>query len=236
MKYQNVFKRYEFKYLITRNQQKLLLEVINDYMEPDQFGRSTIGVSLEDMFSNRDKEIGYSNTDYIEIKLSDNNISCDSKAVSVANSIITISDEGTYVISGSLSNGQIIVDAEKTDKVQLVLNGTSINCNTSAPLYIKQADKVFVTLEKDSENVLSNKEEFVAIDDNNIDSVIYSKDDLTLNGLGTLTVNAAYGHGIVSKDDLVITSGTFNITTGGGSANASTDSKGNANENWGKFF
>lgn len=280
----------------------------NDSAKTTSLLSDTVGVSLEDMFSNRDKEIGYSNTDYIEIKLSDNNIDCDSNAVSIDNNIITITDEGTYVISGSLSNGQIIVDAEKTDKIQLVLNGVTINCNTSAPLYIKQADKVFVTLEKDSENVLSNKDEFVAIDDNNIDSVIYSKDDLTLNGLGTLTVNAAYGHGIVSKDDLVFTSGnynitatshgiqgkdsvriaegtfninsgkdgihsensdetnlgfvyiaggsfdinatydgidgaslvqidsgTFNLTTGGGSANASTDSNGNANENWGKW-
>lgn len=280
----------------------------NDSSKTTSLLSDTVGVSLEDMFSNRDKEIGYSNTDYIEIKLSDNNIDCDSNAVSIDNNIITITDEGTYVISGSLSNGQIIVDAEKTDKIQLVLNGVTINCNTSAPLYIKQADKVFVTLEKDSENVLSNKDEFVAIDDNNIDSVIYSKDDLTLNGLGTLTVNAAYGHGIVSKDDLVFTSGnynitatshgiqgkdsvriaegtfninsgkdgihsensdeinlgfvyiaggsfdinatydgidgaslvqidsgTFNLTTGGGSANANTDSNGNANENWGKW-
>lgn len=268
----------------------------------------TVGVSLDDMFSNRDKEIGYSNTEYSEINLSDNNITTDSKAVSIENNTITITDEGTYLISGSLSNGQIIVNAEKSDKVQLVLNGASINCDTSAPIYIKQADKVFITLEKDSENNLSNKNEFESIDNNNIDSVIYSKDDLTLNGLGNLTINAAYGHGIVSKDDLVITSGnynitsanhglqgkdsvrisegtftinsgkdgihsensddttlgfiyiadgifnitaaydgihgaalvqidsgTFNLTTGGGSANASTDSKGNENEGWGKW-
>lgn len=269
---------------------------------------NTVGLSLEDMFTNRDKEIGYSNEDYTEITLSDNNVTSTSKAVSVENNVVTISDEGTYVISGSLSNGQIIIDAEKTDKVQLVLNSASINCDTSAPIYVKQADKVFITLENDTENLLSNKNEYVAIDDNNIDSVIYSLDDLTLNGFGDLTINAAYGHGIVSKDDLVITSGnynitsaghglqgkdsvriaegnfiitsgkdgihsenpddtalgfiymaggtfiinaatdgidgsalvqidggTFNLTTGGGSANASRDSKGNENENWGNW-
>mgnify|MGYP002544631138 CR=1 FL=1 len=97
-------------------------------------------------------------------------------------------------------------------KVQLVLDSVDINCDTSAALYVKAADKVFVTLASDSENTLSNTNDFVAIDDNNIDAVIFSKDDLTLNGSGTLTVTAKYGHGIVSKDDLVITSGTYQIT------------------------
>lgn len=172
----------------------------------------TVGIAAEDMFSNNDKEIGYLNSEYSEINLSDEEITTTSQSVSINNGIVTISDEGTYVISGSLSNGQVIVDAENTDKIQLVLNGASINCDTSAAIYIKQADKVFLTLEKNTENTLSNTNEFVAVDENNIDSVIYSKDDLTLNGLGTLTINAAYGHGIVSKDDLVLTSGNYNIT------------------------
>lgn len=172
----------------------------------------TVGISVEDMFTNSDKEIGHLNSDYSEINLSDKEITTTSESVSIDNGVVTISEEGTYVISGSISNGQIIVDAEKTDKIQLVLNGASINCDTSAAIYIKQADKVFLTLEKDTENTLSNKNDFVSIDENNIDSVIYSKDDLTLNGLGTLTINAAYGHGIVSKDDLVLTSGNYNIT------------------------
>ena len=93
-----------------------------------------------------------------------------------------------------------------------MLDNVSINCDTSAAIYVRQADKVFVTLADDSENTLSNTSDFVAIDDNNIDGVIFSKSDLTLNGSGTLTVNAAFGHGIVSKDDLVITSGTYVIT------------------------
>lgn len=63
-----------------------------------------------------------------------------------------------------------------------------------------------------TENILTNGGEYVQIDDNNIDAVIYSKDDLTLNGAGTLTVNAAAGHGVVSKDDPALTGGTYNIT------------------------
>lgn len=168
-------------------------------------------LNADDMFTNRDKEVGYDEDTATTITLSDNASSCDSSSVSISDNTITITDEGTYLLTGSLSDGQIIVNADDK-KVQLVLDSVDINCDTSAALYVKAADKVFVTLASDSENTLSNTNDFVAIDDNNIDAVIFSKDDLTLNGSGTLTVTAKYGHGIVSKDDLVITSGTYQIT------------------------
>lgn len=168
-------------------------------------------LNADDMFTDRDKEVGYDEDTATAITLSDNASSCDSSSVSISDNTITITDEGTYLLTGSLSDGQVIVNANDK-KVQLVLDSVNINCDTSAALYVKAADKVFVTLASDSENSLSNTSDFVAIDDNNIDAVIFSKDDLTLNGSGTLTVTAKYGHGIVSKDDLVITSGTYQIT------------------------
>lgn len=168
-------------------------------------------LNADDMFTDRDKEVGYDEDTATAITLSDNASSCDSSSVSISDNTITITDEGTYLLTGSLSDGQVIVNADDK-KVQLVLDSVDINCDTSAALYVKAADKVFVTLASDSENTLSNTNDFVAIDDNNIDAVIFSKDDLTLNGSGTLTVTAKYGHGIVSKDDLVITSGTYQIT------------------------
>lgn len=168
-------------------------------------------LNADDMFTDRDKEVGYDEDTATVITLSDNASSCDSSSVSISDNTITITDEGTYLLTGSLSDGQVIVNADDK-KVQLVLDSVDINCDTSAALYVKAADKVFVTLASDSENTLSNTNDFVAIDDNNIDAVIFSKDDLTLNGSGTLTVTAKYGHGIVSKDDLVITSGTYQIT------------------------
>ena len=168
-------------------------------------------LNADDMFTDRDKEVGYDEDTATAITLSDDASSCDSSSVTISDNTITITDEGTYLLTGSLSDGQVIVDADDK-KVQLVLDSVDINCDTSAALYVKAADKVFVTLASDSENTLSNTNDFVAIDDNNIDAVIFSKDDLTLNGSGTLTVTAKYGHGIVSKDDLVITSGTYQIT------------------------
>ena len=134
-----------------------------------------------------------------------------SSGVSISGNIITITKEGTYVLSGALSEGQIIVDADSA-KVQLVLDNADITCASSAAIYVKNADKTFITLAEGSENILMNTAEYEAIDDNNIDAVIFSKDDLTLNGKGTLTINSEYGHGIVSKDDLKLVGGTCNIT------------------------
>lgn len=166
------------------------------------------------MFSDRDKEVGYDESESVTISLADNNSSCESDAVSIAENTITIKDEGTYILSGSLSDGMVIVEAEDTDKVQIVLNGASISNDQSAALYVRSADKVFVTTVSGTENTLEHSgSSYTAIDENNIDAAIFSKSDLTLNGEGTLTVTAQEGHGIVSKDDLVLTSGTYVITS-----------------------
>ena len=135
-----------------------------------------------------------------------------SKVITLNNESITINKEGTYILSGTISNGQVVVDATNTSKIKIVLNGVTINNDTSAAIYVKQADKVFITTAKGSVNTLSNKSEFVNKTGEEIDAVIYSKDDISLNGEGTLNINAVYGNGIVSKDDLVISSGSYNIT------------------------
>lgn len=164
-----------------------------------------------DMFSDRDKEVGFDEGVDTIITLNGDSASCTSDAVQISGSTVTITDEGTYILSGTLNNGSIVVEAEDSDKLQLVLNGVDITCNTSAAIYVKQADKVFITLAPGTENQLETSGEFAAIDDNNIDGVIFSKDDLTLNGSGALTVECANGHGIVSKDDLVFTGGEYRI-------------------------
>ena len=185
--------------------------------------------SYDDMFTERDLDVGYDESSAVKINLADDSTTVTvgddteadasetdetkvaSSGVSISGNIITISKEGTYVLSGALSEGQIVVDADLA-KVQLVLDNVDITCASSAAIYVKNADKTFITLAEDSENILMNTAEYEAIDDNNIDAVIFSKDDLTLNGKGTLTINSEYGHGIVSKDDLKLVSGTCNIT------------------------
>lgn len=166
---------------------------------------------ISEMFTDRDYEVGYDESKSTLIKLNGDSAACSSDAVRISGNVITITDEGTYILTGTLDDGMIIVDAEKTDKPQLVLDGVSINSETSSPIYIREADKVFVTLAPDTANTLSNGGTFSTIDENNIDAVIFSKQDLTLNGSGSLAVSSPAGHGIVSKDDLVITSGTYTV-------------------------
>lgn len=186
-------------------------ETTTESSQASSISDSITYLDAADMFTRRDKQSDYASEDVTEITLSDSKSTCDSPAVRISDNQITITRAGTYVLSGSLTNGQIVVDASD-EKVQIVLKDASINCDTSAALYVKSADKVFVTLAENTSNTLTNTKDFVAIDDNNIDGVIFSKSDLSLNGSGTLTIHAAYGHGIVSKDDLVITSGTYDIT------------------------
>ena len=125
---------------------------------------------------------------------------------------VTSSEEGVYVISGTATDCTITVDADSTAKVQLVLDGVSIT-NADAPaIYVLSADKVFVTTASGSTNELTTTGEFAAIGDaTNIDGVIFAKDDLVLNGQGTLTINSS-ASGIVGKDDVKVTGGTYNIT------------------------
>lgn len=173
---------------------------------------NTAAMDTSGMFSDRDFEIVYDESKSAIIQLNGNSAACSSNAVQISGSTITITDEGTYILSGTLDDGMIIVNTDKSDKTQLVLSGVTIHSETSAPIYILQSDKVFLTTAEGTTNTLSNGGTFTAIDDNNIDAVIFSKEDLTLNGAGTLVINSPAGHGIVSKDSLKITSGTYNIT------------------------
>jgi len=166
-------------------------------------------------FSNRDHNVDYDENSAVLIKLSGTSASCDSAAVSISGGEITVKEEGTYLLRGSLTDGMVIVDADKSEKIQLVLDSVDICSSSSAPLYIRQADKVFVTLAPESENKLSNGGSFVAVDENDIDAALYSKEDITLNGSGSLSVNSPAGHGIVSKDSLTISGGSYDINSSG---------------------
>ena len=170
--------------------------------------------SSADMFTERDLAGTYEESGAVYVTLSDDGITGETDGVVIDGQTVTITEEGTYIFSGTLSEGQIVVDADDA-KVQIVLDNVDITCATNAAVYVKSADKVFVTLAEGSQNTLRNTDEYVAIDDNNIDAVIFSKSDLTLNGTGSLTIVSAEGHGIVSKDDLKITGGTYDITAAG---------------------
>lgn len=170
--------------------------------------------SSADMFTERDLAGTYEESGAVYVTLFDDGIAGETDGVVIDGQMVTITAEGTYIFSGTLSEGQIVVDADNA-KVQIVFDNVDITCASSAAVYVKSAEKVFVTLAEGSQNTLRNTDEYVAIDDNNIDAVIFAKSDLTLNGTGSLTIVSAEGHGIVSKDDLKITGGTYDITAAG---------------------
>ena len=170
--------------------------------------------SSADMFTERDLAVTYEESGAVYVTLSGDGITGETDGVVINGQTVTITAEGTYIFSGTLSEGQIVVDADNA-KVQIVFDNVDITCASSAAVYVKSAEKVFVTLAEGAQNTLRNTDEYVAIDDNNIDAVIFAKSDLTLNGTGSLTIVSAEGHGIVSKDDLKITGGTYDIIAAG---------------------
>ena len=164
------------------------------------------------MFTDRDLDWSYDESNSVRIALAQGGSTADSSAVLIDGNTVTITEEGVYVVTGTLKDGQIIVNVSDTEKVQIVLAEAQITNETGAAVYVKQADKVFLTLAEGTQNTLTNGGTYAAIDENDIDAVIFSKEDLTVNGSGSLTVTAKSGHGIVSKDDLKITGGTVSIT------------------------
>ncbi|MEV5025559.1 carbohydrate-binding domain-containing protein [Paenibacillus sp. LPE1-1-1.1] len=127
-----------------------------------------------------------------------------------SNQDVTLNKEGVYVFSGEVENVTVVVDAAEDAKVQIVLDGVSITNEDSPAIYVKAADNVFVT-STESENHMEVSGSYVADGDTNLDAVIFSKADMTLNGTGTLEIVSNQGNGISSKDDLKITGGVYTI-------------------------
>lgn len=155
-------------------------------------------IEKENLFSNRDLESAPDLSEAVQISVQNS-------------SEYTITTAGVYILTGEASDFTVKVEAGKDDKVQIVLNNASI-ANTDFPvIYVKSADKCFVT--SLGQNSLTVRDQFVSDGDINTDAVIYSKDDLTLNGSGGLTIISAAGNGISTKDDLRITGGKYNISS-----------------------
>ena len=126
---------------------------------------------------------------------------------------VHIISAGEYVLSGELADGSVIVDAGSDDRIWLLLDGVSLNCEDSAAILVEQAGKVFLTLADGTENTVSSGGAYSdGAVSAKIDGAIYSRDDLTINGGGSLRVTAPYRHGIVCNDDLVIAGGTIDVT------------------------
>jgi len=169
-------------------------------------------VSKSKMFTERDLSGDYDESEAETITLSGSSAETSAASgVTISGSTITITAEGVYIVSGSLDDGQIIVDTDDSAKVQIVLKDASVTSSDSAALYVKSADKVFVTLAEGTENTLANGGSFIADGDTNIDGAVFAKDDIVFNGSGSLIIDSPAGHGIAGNDDVKFAGGTYTI-------------------------
>lgn len=162
-------------------------------------------------FSDRDFDASYEEVT-AEITLAENGFTVTGANAYAAGDTLYIIGAGTFVLSGSLDAGRIVVEAAGSDKIQLVLNNVRLYAADTAALYIKQADKVFLTLPAGTENSLGSGAVYSAeaiVED--ITATVFSRANLTINGTGALCVTAEYRHGIETKDSLVITGGELTV-------------------------
>ncbi|RPA65009.1 carbohydrate-binding domain-containing protein [Aerococcus agrisoli] len=163
-------------------------------------------------YEEEDLETTYDEAEAVTINLSDDGTEA-SDGVTVDGSTVTITQAGTYVINGSLSDGQLQVSVGAEDKVHIILNGVTINNNDGAAINITEGEKVITTLASGTENTLTDGSSYtLATDETEPDATFYSKADLVINGDGKLVIEGNYSNGIRSKDDLILVSGEYDIT------------------------
>lgn len=166
----------------------------------------------EGKYSEEKLDASWDEKSAVKIKLSGDTITADDENVEVDGNKATITGSGTYVLSGTLNDGQIVVDSVDKDAVRLVLNGAEITCSNSSAIWVKDGETI-ITLADATENTLTDGSEYTTDSgDDEPKAAIYAKDDLTFNGSGSLTVNGNYKNGIQCKDALKFVSGTYAIT------------------------
>ncbi len=169
-----------------------------------------LSATASDMFSKRDKKTEYDDN-AVRIQLNGSSATTNSDKVQISDSTVTITEEDTYILSGTLDDGTVVVNADDSAKIHLVFDGITINSSNSAAILVLSADKVVITLASE-QNSLSNSGYFVPVDTLNVNAALYSKEDLSLNGSGSLAISSPAGHGISCKDDLVLAGGSYTIT------------------------
>ena len=172
-------------------------------------------INTEDLLSDRDLSGDYDDDHTVNVTLDGDDAEADGTGATMIDGALNITEGGTYVLSGELE-GEVIVDVSKDsdEKVQLVLDDVTITSEKSAAIYVREADKVFITLAAGSNNVLTSSGTFETDGDVNVDGAIFSRDDLTINGTGKLSLTST-DNGIVAKDELKLVSGTADISADG---------------------
>ncbi|MBR3307956.1 MAG: carbohydrate-binding domain-containing protein [Lachnospiraceae bacterium] len=202
-----------------------LLDIISSFpYDTERKEEYTVSEDMTVKFSGFDRMEGFDEEHAIILEFSSSDLNAETKAdisavqreagireaLSINGKQLSIKRGGCYILRGEMTDGQILVECNEHEKIQLVLDGVSLSCSDSAPLVIHSADKALITLAADSENVLNDAAKY---GDESIKGCLYSESDLSINGSGSLSVNAAGGSGINSKDDIHITNGNIYIAS-----------------------
>lgn len=148
----------------------------------------------------------------VQLTLADGTITAEGSGVSVDGTVATISQGGTYVVSGEMADGRIVVNSASSDTVTLCLNQVSLSNSTGPVIDVQLANNVVLQLADGTVNTISDASNYIfegALDEP--DAAIYSKEDMVIRGGGELVLSGNYKSGIVSKDTLLIEDGTLNI-------------------------
>ena len=157
----------------------------------------------------------WNSADVIDIELNGDSITVTpADAATVDGSTVTITSAANYRITGTLNNGQVIVDTDDEETVRLILNGVDITCSNSAPIYIVDAEKVILVLQEGTENYVTDGASYVLEPDTDEpNAAVFSRSDLTIFGDGSLDVDGNYNDGIASKDGLIIKNGAITVSS-----------------------
>lgn len=174
------------------------------------------GAAMDFEYTDRDLDASYDEASATVLDLAGGTVSGEGAAYDSAEALFTVQQEGTYLLRGEGDGVQVKVALGDQEKAQLVLDGAVLAAADRPALYVEEADKVFVTLAGGSQNSISGGQADNEAGDA-LNGAVYSKADITFNGAGSLAVRAeaADCHGIASKDDLVITGGTYDIVATG---------------------
>ncbi len=234
------------KEMLKESKKRIITGALAGAMVISGFGISAFTADAADIVNSKEKIVLYANDtklsaiaakatstssytdhktqDYEKVTLKGNSISFEGKGATVSGSDLLITAAGTYVLSGTLNDGAIIIDSADAENVTLVLDNASITCKDGAPIYVKNCGKnIIISVPEGTTNTITDglnytyeyKTETTDTETNKTSVVpsaaIYSKDDLKINGSGKLTVNANYKDGITGKDDVEIAETTLLI-------------------------
>ena len=173
----------------------------------------TVNVSITEKYEDEDSDSSWDASASTIITLTGTTATVSGSGATVSGGTVTINAAGTYVVSGTLTKGQILVSATKDDLVRLVLNGADITADTNAAIYATVADKLVIILADGTTNTVTDVTSYTYADTEKEEpnAAIFSKCDLSINGTGSLIVNGKFNHGIATKDDLVIAGGDITV-------------------------